>query len=412
MGRRNLNLLLGSQLFSVLGTGMIGFACALYVLDLTKSSVIFSVIASLSIAGKVLCLPICGVLADRLPKKSLLLAMDISYAILTVGLAITSQLSQPLVGMGIILIVLGLISAFETPVVQSALPLMCQKEEIPQANGSVSSIGIIGNIVAPIIGAMVYDFNAIYKVFFVSIMFYSLAIFCETMLKLERRNATIYYGNVFDVLKHDMREIFNYLNKKPTVIKVCFLAFLLNFMITGFAQVLVPYLARVQMGISNKEYGFMTMMFAFGGLVGAVIYSVLGKWMVKYSLATLLNCVACLILFLTIPYYFITNNQISFFVMIILIASVYALVTIISIQLIVYIQVVTEQALLGRVMSFVMIISTMAIPIGQIIYGAIGSYLNPATTALLCLVIGILTLVVSVLGKETFKQVQDISTKI
>nr|WP_275115397.1 MFS transporter [Vagococcus hydrophili] len=147
-----MKLLLGSQLFSVLGTGMIQFAIALYVLDLTKSALTFSVIASMAIVGKLICLPICGILADRLPKKMLLLIMDISYGILTVGLILASKVQDPILPIGIILVILGLVSAFETPVVQSTIPLVCQKDEIPQANGAVSSVGIIGNIIAPIMG--------------------------------------------------------------------------------------------------------------------------------------------------------------------------------------------------------------------------------------------------------------------
>ena len=66
---KNFNLLIGSQLFSVLGTTIVQFVISLYVLDITKSALTFSVIASLSIVGRLICLPFCGVLADRLPKK-------------------------------------------------------------------------------------------------------------------------------------------------------------------------------------------------------------------------------------------------------------------------------------------------------------------------------------------------------
>lgn len=66
---KNFLLLMGSQLFSVLGTTVIQFVISLYVLDITHSALLFSVITSLSIIGRIVCLPFCGILADRLSKK-------------------------------------------------------------------------------------------------------------------------------------------------------------------------------------------------------------------------------------------------------------------------------------------------------------------------------------------------------
>lgn len=404
-----MKLLLGSQLFSVLGTGMIQFAIALYVLDLTKSALTFSVIASMAIVGKLICLPICGILADRLPKKMLLLIMDISYGILTVGLILASKVQDPILPIGIILVILGLVSAFETPVVQSTIPLVCQKDEIPQANGAVSSVGIIGNIIAPIMGAILYNFEAISNVFYVSIFCYLLAIICEAALKIEKNQELSYQGRILEVVKHDSKEVVNFLKHNQVVVKVCLIAFLLNFLMTSFIQVLVPYLARVQMRISDNQFGMMNTTFAIGGLVGAVLYSVFGKQLLKISLVKLLNAVAVLFAGLVIPYYYLEKNNHAFLVMVSLVTVILALVTMISIQLVVYIQLVTEQKLLGRVMSFVMIISTLAIPAGQVLFGSIGNILTPVTTAMLCVFITIFTVVIAFLGRNTFKLIQKTS---
>lgn len=409
MEKYNMKLLLGSQLFSVIGTGMIQFAIALYVLDLTKSALTFSIIASMAIVGKLICLPICGILADRLPKKSLLLTMDISYAILTVGLIIFSKISQSILPIGIILVILGLVSAFETPVVQSTIPLVCKKEEIPQANGMVSSVGIIGNIIAPIMGAVLYNFNAIYNVFYVSIFCYLLAIICEGILKLEKSKKSTYQGNIIEIVKYDTKEILYFLKQNSIVVKICLIAFLLNFLMTSFIQVLVPYLARVQMLVSDKQFGLMNMIFAIGGLVGAIIYSVFGKQLMKISLVMLLNIVAILFGCLVIPYYYLSQFDSAFVVMVAFVTLILSLVTMISIQLVVYVQLVTEQKLLGRVMSFVMIVSTLAIPVGQVLFGFIGNYLTPALTAIVCLVITSCTLIIAFLSRNIFRTIQKTS---
>jgi Na+/melibiose symporter-like transporter len=109
---KNFNLLIGSQLFSVLGTTIVQFVISLYVLDITKSALTFSVIASLSIVGRLICLPFCGVLADRLPKRNLMLLMDCLYLILSIGLFLVTRLENPVTAIGILTVIIGMVSAF------------------------------------------------------------------------------------------------------------------------------------------------------------------------------------------------------------------------------------------------------------------------------------------------------------
>nr|WP_275115396.1 MFS transporter [Vagococcus hydrophili] len=236
-----------------------------------------------------------------------------------------------------------------------------------------------------------------------------LAIICEAALKIEKNQELSYQGRILEVVKHDSKEVARFLKQNQVVVQVCLIAFLLNFLMTSFIQVLVPYLARLQMGISDNQFGMMNTTFAIGGLVGAVLYSVFGKQLLKISLVKLLNAVAVLFAGLVIPYYYLEKNNHAFLVMVSLVTVILALVTMISIQLVVYIQLVTEQKLLGRVMSFVMIISTLAIPAGQVLFGSIGNILTPVTTAMLCVFITIFTVVIAFLGRNTFKLIQKTS---
>lgn len=406
MSKKNYFLLLASQLFSILGTGMIQFALALYVLDQTQSAMTFSVIASLAIIGRIISLPFCGVLADHLPKKKLLVAMDFSYLVLALGLITSTLLVDSIVPIGVILIVLGLVSAFETPVVQSAIPLLCTKKEIPKANGAVSTVGILGNIIAPILGGMLYNFEKVYHVFIVSVCLFAIAILCEWLLELEERPLVPSKMTIRNILTHDLEEAKVYLKEQPLIVQVCGLAFILNFLLASFIQIMIPFIARVLLNVSNQQFGLMNMSFAIGGLIGAVLYSVAGPKLVKISLSYLLNNVAVLFLLLIIPLSVLKNERLAFYVMVGIVTLVLAIVTMISVQLIVFIQLVTEQSLLGRVMSFVVIVSTLATPLGQVMYGALGNHLTVNGMVLLIGIISALTVVMSFVGRETFSEIQ------
>lgn len=406
MSKKNYFLLLASQLFSILGTGMIQFALALYVLDQTQSAMTFSVIASLAIIGRIISLPFCGVLADHLPKKKLLVAMDFSYLVLALGLITSTLLVDSIVPIGVILIVLGLVSAFETPVVQSAIPLLCTKKEIPKANGAVSTVGILGNIIAPILGGMLYNFEKVYHVFIVSVCLFAIAILCEWLLELEERPLVPSKMTIRNILTHDLEEVKVYLKEQPLIVQVCGLAFILNFLLASFIQIMIPFIARVLLNVSNQQFGLMNMSFAIGGLIGAVLYSVAGPKLVKISLSYLLNNVAVLFLLLIIPLSVLKNERLAFYVMVGIVTLVLAIVTMVSVQLIVFIQLVTEQSLLGRVMSFVVIVSTLATPLGQVMYGALGNHLTVNGMVLLIVIISVLTIVMSFIGRKTFSEIQ------
>lgn len=181
---KNFNLLIGSQLFSVLGTTIVQFVISLYVLDITKSALTFSVIASLSIVGRLICLPFCGVLADRLPKRNLMLLMDCLYLVLSIGLFLVTRLENPVTAIGILTVIIGMVSAFETPVVQSAIPIICKEEEIPRANGIISSIGTLGTVLGPILAGIIYRFDAVYQIFMITAALFLIAIFCEVLLNI------------------------------------------------------------------------------------------------------------------------------------------------------------------------------------------------------------------------------------
>ena len=208
---KNFNLLIGSQLFSVLGTTIVQFVISLYVLDITKSALTFSVIASLSIVGRLICLPFCGVLADRLPKRNLMLLMDCLYLVLSIGLFLVTRLENPVTAIGILTVIIGMVSAFETPVVQSAIPIICKEEEIPRANGIISSIGTLGTVLGPILAGIIYRFDAVYQIFMITAALFLIAIFCEVLLNIPVQAQAAMNGTLFQVVVGDLKEVANYL---------------------------------------------------------------------------------------------------------------------------------------------------------------------------------------------------------
>lgn len=403
---KNFNLLIGSQLFSVLGTTIVQFVISLYVLDITKSALTFSVIASLSIVGRLICLPFCGVLADRLPKRNLMLLMDCLYLVLSIGLFLVTRLENPVTAIGILTVIIGMVSAFETPVVQSAIPIICKEEEIPRANGIISSIGTLGTVLGPILAGIIYRFDAVYQIFMITAALFLIAIFCEVLLNIPVQAQAAMNGTLFQVVVGDLKEVANYLKAQKVIVKVVAVAFLLNFFLASFIQVIIPYVSRIQLGATDAQFGLMNTILAIGSLLGTVVYGVIANRLNETSITKNLILVAILFSLLVIPFGLIQNSTLAFWLMTVIVASAMGVVTVVSVQLIVYIQLVSDKALLGRIMSLVMIVTTLAIPLGQVMYGSFAAAASTKMLLVLIIATSIVTILIAIFSIRIFKQMR------
>ena len=403
---KNFNLLIGSQLFSVLGTTIVQFVISLYVLDITKSALTFSVIASLSIIGRLICLPFCGVLADRLPKRNLMLLMDCLYLVLSVGLFLVTRLADPVTAIGILTVIIGMVSAFETPVVQSAIPVICTEEEIPRANGIISSIGTLGTVLGPIIAGIIYRFDAVYQIFAITGGLFLIAILCEVVLNIPKQTQAAMNGTLLQVVVGDLKEVTHYLKAQKVIVKVAIVAFLLNFFLASFIQVIIPYVSRIQLGVSDAQFGLMNTILAIGSLLGTVIYGIIANRLNETSISKNLILVAILFGLLVIPFGLIQDPTVAFWVMTIIVASAMGVVTVASVQLIVYIQLVSDKALLGRIMSLVMIVTTLAIPLGQVMYGGFAAAASTEMLLVLIVATSLVTVLIAIFSIRIFKQMR------
>ena len=403
---KNFNLLIGSQLFSVLGTTIVQFVISLYVLDITKSALTFSVIASLSIVGRLICLPFCGVLADRLPKRNLMLLMDCLYLVLSIGLFLVTRLENPVTAIGILTVIIGMVSAFETPVVQSAIPIICKEEEIPRANGIISSIGTLGTVLGPILAGIIYRFDAVYQIFMITAALFLIAIFCEVLLNIPVQAQAAMDGTLFQVVVGDLKEVANYLKAQKVIVKVAAVAFLLNFFLASFIQVIIPYVSRIQLGATDAQFGLMNTILAIGSLLGTVVYGVIANRLNETSITKNLILVAILFSLLVIPFGLIQDSTLAFWLMTVIVASAMGVFTVVSVQLIVYIQLVSDKALLGRIMSLVMIVTTLAIPLGQVMYGSFAAAASTKMLLVLIIATSIVTILIAIFSIRIFKQMR------
>ena len=138
---RNFILLIIGQASSMFGTVLLKFTVSLLILDLTRSAALFGTITAISYLPPIFLSPIGGIMADRNDKRNLMIALDSLYGIMAILLVLSLSFSNVLVLITVIMVGLSIVSSFETPVVQSSIPLIQKKESLIQSNAIVRDPG-------------------------------------------------------------------------------------------------------------------------------------------------------------------------------------------------------------------------------------------------------------------------------
>ena len=177
----------------------------------------------------------------------------------------------------VIMIILSIISTMYTPTVTSSIPLLVAKSKIESANGIVTGIQAISDIIAPIIGGILFKFIGVDVLIIFSCTAFFLSAVMETFIKIPftRRKQD---KNIVNTIIKDMKVGFKYVVKEPFILKAMILAGVLNFILSPFLSVGVPIILREIMQSSDTMYGIGLGLVSFSTILGALTIGIFTKF--------------------------------------------------------------------------------------------------------------------------------------
>jgi MFS family permease len=372
---RDFSLVVLGQIVSVLGSTVLRFAMNLYVLDMTGRADIFGLLIAISFVPAIIFTPIGGAIADRFNRRNLMVIFDfISSAFVFVLILLLGAGRVTVPAIGVILAILSVVNFMYQPTVQASVPLLVSKERLESGNGVVTGVGALSGLLAPVLGGMLYGIvgmNALVKascvMFFLSAV---MEMFIHIPFTKQARGKGI-VPTIMDDIKLGLRYV---VRDKPAISKIIILAALLNFAITPFFIVGLPYILRITLESSERMFGIGMGALELSTIIGAVLTGVIAKkltiptvhWLLFLSSAATLP-----IVFAVSPVVLGLGYWPSFVLLMIFSAIVIALATIMSIFVITSIQKATPNELLGKVMAIIMAVAQCAAPIGMAIYGVV-----------------------------------------
>ena len=379
---RNFTLLLLGQVCSLIGNYTLKFALSMYVLERTGSAAIFAGLLAVATVPQVLLAPIGGLLADRLNRRNMMVALDAlsgTAVFLTFlgsggfhetgGFHVMSQEGPSLLLISILQVVLGILGAFESPTVQACVPQMQTGENLLKGNAAVSQIQAVAGLVTPFLGSLFYTAFGIRPVLAVCAACFFLTALLECFIRLSHQKRP---GGqkIRQILRQDLGESMDFLLKKrPEVFRLLLLAALASFFVVGTAVVGLPFLVRNVLGLSANHYGAAESLMGGASVAGALAVGMLAGRLREKGLQSLLIAVGAVLIPAGAAFLLPLSTGVRYLILLACFCIAQAVCSMFSILALSMIQESTPEHLTEKIMACVIALSTCAQPVGQVVYG-------------------------------------------
>ncbi len=401
-------LVIVGQIISLFGNQILRYALPLYLFNQTGSAFLFGLAAALSFIPMLLLAPTGGIIADRVNKRNVMVTLDFSTAgLMLLFSLIYQQLNITAVTIVALMLLFGIQGLYQ-PTVQASVPVLVEKESLMQGNAVINMVSSLAGILGPVIGGLAFSKFGLLPILIIAIICFTISAIIEIFIHIPYTRRTD-SGSVLQIVKGDIRESLAFiLKERKEIWKVSLLLLVINATFSALIIVGLPVVVNRTLGfeeqLANTLYGYAEGALALGGLVGGILAGVLGKRLKVQKGAVLLGACAGTLLPIALALYFSKNAYITYGITVVCCCLMMIFSTILSIVLITYVQIVTPENLLGKVMSLLTCLVMCGHPIGQLIYGSILDLLQESVYIVFSVVF-VLAILISVVADRIFRKI-------
>lgn len=366
---KNFTLLVLGQVSSLFGNYILRLALSMYVLELTGSAAVFAGLLSAATIPTILLSPFGGILADRMDRRNIMVALDAMTGIVVLGTALFLTGQHALIVIGALLVLLSVFGAFETPTVQACIPSMLTGDNIVRGNAVVNQTASISYLTAPLLGGILYAAFGLKPVMYASVLCFFATALLECFIQLEYHPKG-FQGKMFAVAKADFLDSVRFMGKeRRDILRILLLAALSRFFVMGVTLVGLPFLVRTVLGLNATYYGAAESLLAVAVIVGSTLAGVLAGKIKNGGLAPMLFAIGLCIVLAGFPFLLSAGAGVRYAVLVAAFCGIQIAISMFSIYAVSMIQQSTPEQMIGKVMAYTSAITLCAQPIGQMVYG-------------------------------------------
>lgn len=366
---KNFVLLILGQLTSLFGNFILKLALSMYVLEVTGSAAIFAGILSIATIPTIVLSPLGGILADRADRRNIMVALDGLTGVSVLCATLLLSKSNALTVITVLLVILSVLGAFETPTVQACIPTMLQGDNIMKGNAVVNQVASLSYLVAPMLGGVLYAVFGLKPVMYASVVCFFITALFECFIKLSYRRSQN-EGDILSVVKQDFLSSMRYISKEQTnIAKMLLLTAFSRFFVMGITIVGLPFIVRTVLGLNAQYYGAAESALAIATIFGSVAAGLLAEKLKIHRLAIMLASMGVFIIPAGIIFLCPVNPILKYVITLVSFCGMQIAISIFSIFAVSLIQQRTPNHLIGKVMAYTSTVTLCVQPIGQIVYG-------------------------------------------
>ncbi|MFZ5753381.1 MAG: MFS transporter, partial [Bacillota bacterium] len=263
---RNFRLFWFSQMISLMGTWMQNMAQGWLVLSLTDSAFKLGLATAVQFTPMLLFSLVAGAVADRLPKRRMLIATQVSLMVPALILGILTVTNRVQYWHVMVLAgLLGTANAFDMPARQSFIVEMVGKADLMNAIALNSSIFNAARVVGPAFAGLTIGWFGMGPCFLLNAASFLPIIISLTLIRTSpvgQKKEKLSEARLWE----NIREGLSYIRQTPLILRTIILMALMSIFALNF-NVLTPVLARDNLGQGAEGYGYLMSAIGIGALM-------------------------------------------------------------------------------------------------------------------------------------------------
>lgn len=266
---RDFGLLWWGQLTSQVGEGLNKVALLWFVYTLTGSALKMTIVGLIQTIPPLLFGPMIGVYLDRLPKKTVMIWVDMIRTIMTFLIPALYALDLlSLGGLYVLIFLTSIVSTIFGPALVSAVPRLVRPAELMTANALIQGTNNIGLLLGPAISGVLIAIMGAENVLYVNSATFLVSAFCLMPMRLHEawRSAADGGGAPVSVLE-DLKVGFRFVFGSQSVIfLLVILSALYNLGASAFVFIL-PVYAKEFLQVGPVQLGWLWSALGVGMLI-------------------------------------------------------------------------------------------------------------------------------------------------
>lgn len=363
---RNFRLFWTGQCISLIGTWMQNVAQAWLVLQLTDSAFLLGLVAATQFVPMLVLSLVAGAVADRLPKRRLVIATQTSMMFLAAILgALTYTGAVRYWHVLVLALGLGVANTLDMPARQSFIIELVGREDLMNAIALNSSIFNAARVIGPAVGGLVMGWLGVAPCFFLNAASFGAVIIGLFLIRVNEEKPVRRHEPLWERIAEGVA----YARRTPAILEPLVLMAVLSTFAMNF-NVLVPTYAKHSLGLSEAGYGFLMAALGIGAFAGAIMLAFISDRGPQRALLflgaaglTLFQMVLALVRWFPLAF-------------ILLLFAGWSMITFTA-SVNTTIQLASPDELRGRIMSLYSLVFGGVIPFGSLFAGTLAGWAGP-----------------------------------